>query len=136
ALGDQRNDEQMLRWSGTCYALESGHSGILTQADVTAPSCDDDGVGEMIEHLMTLPEMVVYVGKSCRLSACKIRGHVCVLRCRELFWKRARANVFGRHVSYGTGQFCDPPGIESTIGSNIRGQSIGDGLQLCRIAGI
>ncbi|HIW45626.1 MAG TPA: HAD-IIB family hydrolase [Candidatus Yaniella excrementigallinarum] len=56
AFGDQRNDEQMLRWAGTGYALESGHPGLLEQADVIAPACDDDGVAEMIEHLMTLPE--------------------------------------------------------------------------------
>src|SRR5699024_5616999 len=31
AFGDQRNDEQMLRWAGTGYALESGHPGLLEQ---------------------------------------------------------------------------------------------------------
>ena len=56
AFGDQRNDEQMLRWAGTGYALKSGHPDLLAQADVVAPACDDDGVAEMIEHLLTLPE--------------------------------------------------------------------------------
>lgn len=56
AFGDQRNDEQMLRWAGTSYAVQSGHPGLFAQADVVAPACDDDGVAEMIEHLMTLPE--------------------------------------------------------------------------------
>ena len=56
AFGDQRNDEQMLSWAGTGYALKSGHPGLFAQADVVAPACDDDGVAEMIEHLLTLPE--------------------------------------------------------------------------------
>ena len=56
AFGDQRNDEQMLRWAGTSYAVQSGHPGLFAEADVVAPACDDDGVAEMIEHLMTLPE--------------------------------------------------------------------------------
>lgn len=56
AFGDQRNDEQMLHWAGTGYAVQSGHQGLLAQADVVAPACDDDGVAEMIEHLMTLPD--------------------------------------------------------------------------------
>lgn len=56
AFGDQRNDEEMLRWAGTGYALQSGHPELLLQADVIAPECDDDGVARMIEHLLTLPE--------------------------------------------------------------------------------
>lgn len=56
AFGDQRNDEQMLTWAGTGYALASGHPGLFAEADVIAPACDDDGVAEMIEHLLTLPE--------------------------------------------------------------------------------
>ncbi|HEY4557351.1 MAG TPA: HAD hydrolase family protein [Enteractinococcus sp.] len=56
AFGDQRNDEQMLRWAGTGYALKSGHPGLLAEADVVAPACEDDGVAKMIEHLLTLPE--------------------------------------------------------------------------------
>jgi len=56
AFGDQRNDEQMLRWAGTGYALQSGHPSLFADADVVAPACDDDGVAEMIEHLLTLPE--------------------------------------------------------------------------------
>src|SRR5690625_5693382 len=38
AFGDQRNDEQMLRWDGTGYALESGHPGLLEQDDEIAPA--------------------------------------------------------------------------------------------------
>lgn len=56
AFGDQRNDEEMLSWAGTGYAVQSGHPGLFAQADVVAPACDDDGVAEMIEHLLTLPE--------------------------------------------------------------------------------
>lgn len=56
AFGDQRNDEQMLRWAGTGYAVESGNPALFVQADVVAPACDDDGVAKMIEHLLTLPE--------------------------------------------------------------------------------
>lgn len=56
AFGDQRNDEQMLSWAGTGYALASGHPGLFAEADVVAPPCDDDGVAQMIEHLLTLPE--------------------------------------------------------------------------------
>lgn len=55
AFGDQRNDEQMLRWAGSSYAVNSGHPDLFDQADVVAPACDDDGVAEMIEHLLTLP---------------------------------------------------------------------------------
>src|SRR5699024_1250392 len=81
AFGDQRNDKQMLRWAGTGYALESGHPGPLEQADVIAPACDDDGVAEMIEHLMTLHESLEYFGASGRLTASKILGQICSLRC-------------------------------------------------------
>ncbi len=56
AFGDQRNDEQMLRWAGTGYAVRSGHPELLALADVVAPACDDDGVATMLEHLLTLPE--------------------------------------------------------------------------------
>lgn len=56
AFGDQRNDEEMLHWAGTGYAVKSGHPELLAQADVVAPACDDDGVAQMVEHLITLPE--------------------------------------------------------------------------------
>src|SRR5699024_1876511 len=56
AFGDQRNDEQMLRWAGTSYAVRSGNPGLLAEADVVAPACDDDGVAEMTEHLLALRE--------------------------------------------------------------------------------
>lgn len=56
AFGDQRNDEEMLRWAGTGYAVNSGHPELFAYANVVAPACDDDGVAEMIEHLLTLPE--------------------------------------------------------------------------------
>ena len=56
AFGDQRNDEQMLRWAGTGYAVESGNPALFVEANVVAPACDDDGVAKMIEHLLTLPE--------------------------------------------------------------------------------
>jgi len=56
AFGDQRNDEEMLRWAGTGYAVKSGHPDLLAQADVVAPACDDDGVAQIVEHLLTLPE--------------------------------------------------------------------------------
>ena len=56
AFGDQRNDEQMLRWAGTGYAVASGNPALFVEANVVAPACDADGVAEMIEHLLTLPE--------------------------------------------------------------------------------
>ncbi|MGW9552281.1 HAD family hydrolase [Citricoccus zhacaiensis] len=54
AFGDMPNDLEMIHWAGTGYAVASGHPTLLAAADATTGACDDDGVAEAIEHLLTL----------------------------------------------------------------------------------
>lgn len=55
AFGDMPNDLEMLQWAGLGLAVASGHPQLQAAADAVVGSCDDDGVAEAIEHLLTLP---------------------------------------------------------------------------------
>ena len=55
AFGDMPNDVEMLQWAGLGLAVASGHPALQAAADGVVGACDDDGVAEAIEHLLTLP---------------------------------------------------------------------------------
>lgn len=54
AFGDMPNDLEMIHWAGTGVAVGSGHPTLVGAADLVAGACDDDGVAQVIEHLLTL----------------------------------------------------------------------------------
>ena len=53
AFGDMPNDLEMLRWAGRSYAMADGHPDAVAAADATAPACDDDGVAQVLERLLS-----------------------------------------------------------------------------------
>lgn len=55
AFGDMPNDLAMLQWAGTGYAMADGHPDVLAAADAVAPPCEEDGVAQVLEHLLTPP---------------------------------------------------------------------------------
>jgi hydroxymethylpyrimidine pyrophosphatase-like HAD family hydrolase len=56
AFGDNPNDLSMLSWAGRSYAMKSGHPATHAIATGIAPECNDDGVAQVIEELLALPE--------------------------------------------------------------------------------
>jgi Cof subfamily protein (haloacid dehalogenase superfamily) len=55
-FGDNPNDFSMLSWSGRSYAMASGHRDGVKYAKSIAPACEEDGVAQIIEELLDLPE--------------------------------------------------------------------------------
>lgn len=55
-FGDNPNDLSMLAWSGRSYAMKTGHPATHAVATGIAPECNDDGVAQVIEELLALPE--------------------------------------------------------------------------------
>lgn len=55
-FGDNPNDLSMLAWSGRSYAMKTGHPSTHAIATGIAPECNDDGVAQVIEELLALPE--------------------------------------------------------------------------------
>jgi Cof subfamily protein (haloacid dehalogenase superfamily) len=53
AFGDMPNDVPMLLWAGTGYAMAGGHPEAIAAADRTAPACEDDGVAQVLEQLLS-----------------------------------------------------------------------------------
>lgn len=53
AFGDMPNDIEMLQWAGTSWAVGTAHPMARSAADHTAPGCDDDGVAQVIEQLLS-----------------------------------------------------------------------------------
>jgi len=53
AFGDMPNDIPMLTWAGTAYAMADAHDSVLAVADHIAPSCQDEGVAQTLETLLT-----------------------------------------------------------------------------------
>jgi Cof subfamily protein (haloacid dehalogenase superfamily) len=53
AFGDMPNDVPMLLWAGTGYAMAGGHPEAVAAADRTVPACEDDGVAQVLEQLLT-----------------------------------------------------------------------------------
>ncbi|MEY2798734.1 MAG: hypothetical protein RIS22_1000 [Actinomycetota bacterium] len=55
-FGDNPNDLSMLAWAGRSYAMKGGHPATHAIATGIAPECNDDGVAQVIEGLLALPE--------------------------------------------------------------------------------
>jgi hydroxymethylpyrimidine pyrophosphatase-like HAD family hydrolase len=53
AFGDMPNDLAMLEWAGWSVAVANAHPDVLAIADEITASCDDDGVAQVIERLLT-----------------------------------------------------------------------------------
>lgn len=51
AFGDGRNDLSMIREAGIGIAMENAHPDVKAAADYIARSCEEDGVGIMIETI-------------------------------------------------------------------------------------
>lgn len=51
AFGDHQNDVPMLAWAGRGVAVENAHPDAIDVADEVAPSCDDDGVAQVLERI-------------------------------------------------------------------------------------
>src|SRR5689334_13009963 len=52
AFGDMPNDVPMLRWAGTGVAVADAHPEAIAAASFVAPACVDDGVAQVVEHLL------------------------------------------------------------------------------------
>ncbi|MFP5334909.1 MAG: HAD-IIB family hydrolase [Actinomycetes bacterium] len=53
AFGDMPNDLEMLAWAGVGYAMAGGHPDAVAAADDVAPPCEDDGVAQVLEQLLS-----------------------------------------------------------------------------------
>jgi hydroxymethylpyrimidine pyrophosphatase-like HAD family hydrolase len=53
AFGDMPNDVPMLRWAGRGYAMSGGHPEAVEAAGRVAPPCEDDGVAQVVEDLLS-----------------------------------------------------------------------------------
>lgn len=49
AIGDQMNDESMLRWAGVAVAMGNARPEIKAFADLVAPSSAEDGAAQVLE---------------------------------------------------------------------------------------
>jgi hydroxymethylpyrimidine pyrophosphatase-like HAD family hydrolase len=52
AFGDAPNDVSMLAWAGTGYAVANAHAAVLASTPHHISSNDDDGVAQILEHLL------------------------------------------------------------------------------------
>lgn len=52
AFGDMPNDLDMLSWAGTSYAMANAHPTVIAAASHRTTSNDEDGVADVIEHLL------------------------------------------------------------------------------------
>ncbi|GAA1351845.1 HAD family hydrolase [Falsarthrobacter nasiphocae] len=64
AFGDMPNDLEMLRWVGTGFAMASGHPDVVAAADRTAPPIQEDGVAQVLEHLVATGELPAGLDRS------------------------------------------------------------------------
>lgn len=55
-FGDNPNDFSMLTWASRSFAMSDGHCDGAKFAKALAPSSYDDGVAQIIEELLQLPE--------------------------------------------------------------------------------
>jgi Cof subfamily protein (haloacid dehalogenase superfamily) len=51
-FGDMPNDIEMLLWAGTSYAMSGGHPDAISAAGHLAPPAGDDGVAQVLEHML------------------------------------------------------------------------------------
>lgn len=55
AFGDNPNDFSMLEFAGRSYIMSDGHEDGIKYATATAPPCNEDGVAQIVEELLKLP---------------------------------------------------------------------------------
>ena len=55
AFGDMPNDLEMIQWAGRGYAMANSHPEVLAAADHIAPTIQEDGVAQIVEHLLDGP---------------------------------------------------------------------------------
>ena len=53
AFGDMPNDVEMLQWAGVSWAVGSAHPAARSAATHVAGRCEDDGVAQVIEELLS-----------------------------------------------------------------------------------
>lgn len=53
AFGDMPNDQLMLEWAGTSYAMANAHPAAVTAAGLRCGSNDDDGVAQVLERIFS-----------------------------------------------------------------------------------
>lgn len=53
AFGDMPNDVEMLQWAGVSWAVGSAHPAARSAATYVTGRCEDDGVAEVIENLLS-----------------------------------------------------------------------------------
>jgi Cof subfamily protein (haloacid dehalogenase superfamily) len=53
AFGDMPNDLELLAWAGRGYAMTGGHPDAIAAAPHLAPPCEDDGVAQVLEGLLS-----------------------------------------------------------------------------------
>lgn len=54
ACGNADNDVDMIRWSGLGAAVKNGSPLCLESADLVVASNDDDGVAELVQHILKI----------------------------------------------------------------------------------
>jgi hydroxymethylpyrimidine pyrophosphatase-like HAD family hydrolase len=52
AFGDMPNDLDMIGWAGRGFAMHGGHADVLAAAHDVAPPVTEDGVAQVLEHLL------------------------------------------------------------------------------------
>jgi hydroxymethylpyrimidine pyrophosphatase-like HAD family hydrolase len=53
SIGDDVNDISMLKAAGIGVAMKNSPPQVIRQVDYIAPSCDEDGLAFMINHLLS-----------------------------------------------------------------------------------
>lgn len=56
SFGDNPNDFSMLDWADRSWAISGGHADAPRYAKFLAAPCEEDGVAQVIEELLRLPE--------------------------------------------------------------------------------
>jgi hypothetical protein len=52
AFGDGENDVELLDWAGYAVAVANAHPRVLADADLVAPSVEEEGVAQVVEALL------------------------------------------------------------------------------------
>ena len=52
AVGDMPNDVPMVVWAGVGLAVASAHPDVAAAADAVIPDPDDDGVAQLVDHVL------------------------------------------------------------------------------------
>jgi Cof subfamily protein (haloacid dehalogenase superfamily) len=69
AVGDQLNDLDMIKGAGLGVAMDNAVPELKAEADIVTASCDQDGVGVLLERLMGATDQIMPEGSSKRSEA-------------------------------------------------------------------